>query len=101
MAEAVAGPVISSGCVVEFGYQDRDPGPPCSLEADDKPKGRPSTSLEWDFCAIYPGLGLVSVKLSAKAWRKDTPRRLPAMTATIPERKDPSARALTENHTVK
>ena len=30
---------------------------------------------------------------------KNTPRRLPPMTATIPDRKEPKARALTENHT--
>ena len=56
VAEAVAGPVLGAGSVVEFGHQDCGPGPPSALESDDEPEGRPSTGFEGDFCTVYPGL---------------------------------------------
>ena len=100
MTKARTRPVISTMRSMEFGSQNRCPNPPTSLKCDDDPERSPSAYLERRLRTVDPKLELVSKFRSSSGSHQITPRTLPAVTATIPDKKDPSARALTENHTI-
>jgi len=96
-------PVVGRMGLLEASNHDGCPRPPCSLENDDSPERASSSDFERDLGPIKPVLQVTIVSkchsLPLDNQYQPTPRRLPEMTATIPDKNEPSALDRTENHT--
>lgn len=103
--KAIINPVVGRMGLLEASHHDGRPSPPCSLENDDSPERASSSDFERDLCPVKPVLQAtvvskcLSLPLDNLYHMELTPRRFPEMTATIPDKNEPSALDRTENHT--